>query len=66
MPDICYGELTVRTRRGTAVGVVAKRVYVEATFCVGSITDDVVGDLSRRRLRVLLEDNSPVYAGLST
>jgi hypothetical protein len=60
------GRRTVRTRGGAAVGVVSEGVDVEAALGVRVVALDVVGDLGRRGLRLLLEDDGARHLGVTT
>lgn len=52
---ILQKQLTVRTGRGAAVGVVAKGVNVETALGVGVLAAEIVGDGGGSALGLLLE-----------
>ena len=58
-------ERTVRTSRGTAVGVVAELVDVHSSLGVGVVAGNVVGDGGGRGLGVLLKAHDARDFGVS-
>ena len=58
-------NLTVRTGRGAAIGVVAELVDVEATLGIGILASDVPGDGGWRGLGRLLEGDSALDVGVT-
>lgn len=56
----------VRPGRSASVGVITKRVDVEAALRVGIVAGQVPADGGGCRLRLLLEDNGPANLGVTT
>lgn len=61
-----WGNLTVRTGAGAAVGVVTEGVDVHATLGVGVVAADVPGDLGLGGLGGLVEGDGALDVGVTT